>query len=981
MPLDSPALPDNPDAPNPAAIQPIELKEEMRNSYLDYALSVILDRALPDVRDGLKPVHRRIFYAMKEGGYSSGKPYKKSARIVGDVMGKYHPHGDSAIYDAMVRMAQDFSMRLPLIDGQGNFGSIDGDPAAAMRYTEARLDKLAEIGLLADIDKDTVDFQPNYDDNEQEPTVLPARLPNLLINGASGIAVGYATNIPPHNPREVLDACIAVVKNPEIELSELLQIIPGPDFPTGGRICGASGIVKAYSTGRGAITLRAVMSVESDRSRGRANQSEADLPKKIVITELPYAINKAKLIEAISELASPGKDKQGKTIPPRIPGIADIRDESDKNIRIVIDLKKDADPEATIALLYRLTPLQTTFGVNARGLLDGTPMLLTLKDILAAFVKHRQVVIRRRSEFELRKDRDTLHLKAGQAVAIDNIDRVISIIRQASDTPDARQALMNEVFEVKSDVTRRLLQVEADRRAEVIGETYRLTEAQVGDILDLKLHKLTGLQRDQLIEEGRKLVARIEWLLEVLNDRSVLIGVLLDELEELRALVDTPRRTQLEAADIDDTPVMLVPKEDVVVILTTDDYIKRIPAREFEAQAKGGKGKAAARPNDGEVVSQALAVNTHDQLVVFTDRGMSYRLDAHRIPAADKAGRGRHIVNVLDQMGEDEKITTILPVTQLLKDNEGVSLLFFTDLVDGGGYNGRSEATVRRSRVADFLNIRSNGKKAMGGLVDDDGKVRGQLVAVLAAKESDDAIVASSGGYVCRFAVADLTEKGSRDSVGNRSIRLKDGEKVVGAAIVPAGERKARAKAGVLPEDAVESEAEEAAIEAAESEEDKVDESRDTVVDDKARVLLLVTERGLAKRTSSHAFATKSRGGKGVRATTLNAKSGQLVAVMPVTDAEDIILATEQGKSIRIASSEVRLLSRSAASWKIMELAKDDKVASVLLVQAAPKEEPAAPAGTAAAAPDAKATDAAQNILGGLGVIPTTDADSTEPEA
>jgi DNA gyrase subunit A len=664
----------------PSDITPITIEDEMRRSYLDYAMSVIVSRALPDVRDGLKPVHRRILFAMKEGGYDSTKPYKKSARIVGDVMGKYHPHGDSAIYDAMVRMAQDFSMRLPLIDGQGNYGSMDGDAAAAMRYTEARLAKVAEF-MLDDIDKETVDFQPNYDESEEEPTVLPAKFPNLLVNGAGGIAVGMATNIPPHNLGEVIDACLAYIDNPDISIDELIEIVPGPDFPTGALILGRSGIRSAFHTGRGSVIMRAKTEVEEIRKDRWA----------IVATEIPFQVNKGKLLERIAECVN---EKL-------VEGISDVRDESDRDgVRVVVELKRDAVPDVVLAQLFRHTALQTSFGVNTLALNGGRPELMDLKTIIAAFVRFREQVVTRRTEFELGKARERAHILVGLAVAVANLDEMIALIRSAPDPQTAREQMMARDWPA-ADVAPLIALIDEPGRGLSEAGTYRVSEAQARAILDLRLHRLTGLERDKIGEELTGVTDQIKTFLAILAERGLLLDVIRNELGEMKARFATPRRTQIEESEFESDIEDLIQREDMVVIVTQGGYIKRVPLSTYRAQARGGKGRSGMSLKAEDNVSDLFVSNTHTPMLFFTSRGIVHKLKVWRLPQGTPQTRGKALVNLLP-LEEGETISTVMP----MPEDEGtwgdLEIVFAT-----------SKGGIRRNKLSDFQNIRANGLIAM----------------------------------------------------------------------------------------------------------------------------------------------------------------------------------------------------------------------------------------------------------------------------
>jgi len=724
---------------------PVQLGDEMRNSYLDYAMSVIVGRALPDVRDGLKPVHRRILYAMEQLGNHHNKAFKKSARTVGDVIGKYHPHGDSAVYDALVRMAQDFSLREPLVDGQGNFGSVDGDPPAAMRYTEARLTKLAEE-LLSDLEKDTVDFEPNYDDSQLEPTVLPTRVPNLLVNGGQGIAVGMATSIPPHNLQEAIDACIAIIRDPNIELEELMRIIPGPDFPTGGIICGRDGIRRGYQTGRGSVVVRAVTDVEP-RKRGG---------EQIVVTELPYQVNKARLIERIASLVG---DK-------KIDGISDVRDESDREgMRIVIELKRDAVAQVTLNQLWSHTPMQSNFGMNMLAIVDGQPRTLAIKDALTHFVEHRREVVTRRSIFELNQAEQKFHIVLGLLAALDNIDRVIEIIRAAKDSPEAKRNLVAEKFPNLGNLEA-LIESEDKQITEAVAQGFvNLSEKQAQAILELRLHRLTGLERDKLGDEARGLRDTVARLREILGDENVLLELIVGELEEIRDNFGNPRRTQITGQVGVYTDEDLIVEEEMVVTVSHAGYVKRTPVTEYRAQKRGGKGVAGAKTKSEDFVEELFVASTHAYLLVFTNVGKVYWVKVHSLPLGGRTATGKPMVNFLP-LGPDEKMSAILPVREFDDDR-------FVITVSRNG-------TVKKSSLSDYSRPRANGIIG-AGIAEDD-----ELIAAKVCGDDNDILIGTSKGMAIRFKASDVRAMG-RPSVGVRGIRLDADDKVVGMTVLQAG--------------------------------------------------------------------------------------------------------------------------------------------------------------------------------------------------
>jgi DNA gyrase subunit A len=743
-----PPPPDPPEeagALDPHARFPVQIEDEMRNSYLDYAMSVIIGRALPDVRDGLKPVHRRILYAMDQLGNQHNKPYKKSARAVGDVIGKYHPHGDAAVYDALVRMAQDFSMRAPLVDGQGNFGSIDGDPPAAMRYTEARLTKLAEE-LLSDIEKDTVDFEPNYDDSQTEPTVLPARFPNLLVNGSQGIAVGMATSIPPHNLGEVVDACIAVIEQPEITTEELLSILPGPDFPTGGIICGRDGIKRGYETGRGAVVVRAVVDIE-ERKRGG---------EQIVVTELPYQVNKARLIERIASLVG---EK-------RIDGISDVRDESDRQgMRIVIELKRDAVPQVTLNQLWTHTAMQSSFGVNMLAIVDGEPKICTLRDCLDFFIEHRREVVTRRSMFELAQAEKKFHVVVGLLAALDNIDRVIAIIRGSPDPTQARIALCDERFPRIGNLESLIDAGDPQIQASVAQGWFQLTERQAQAILELRLHRLTGLEREKLRAEALELKAQMERLRQILSDDGVLMGVIVAELSQVRAEFANPRRTEITGQVGVYTDEDLIVEEEMVVTVSHHGYVKRTPVTEYRAQRRGGKGVAGAKTKQEDWVEELFVASTHAYLLVFTNVGKVYWVKVHELPLGSRTATGKPIVNVI-QMASEEKVSAILPVREF---EEGQFVITASRL-----------GTVKKTPLVDYSRPRANGIIG-AGIGDDD-----EIIAARVCSDDNDILLGTRKGMAIRFNASDVRASG-RPSVGVRGIRLDRGDQVVGMTVLDTG--------------------------------------------------------------------------------------------------------------------------------------------------------------------------------------------------
>ena len=870
----------------------------MRRSYLDYAMSVIVARALPDVRDGLKPVHRRILYAMKDGGYDWTKPYRKSARIVGDVMGKYHPHGDSAIYDAMVRMAQDFSMRLPLIDGQGNFGSMDGDPPAAMRYTEARLAKAAEA-LLRDIDKETVKFVANYDESVEEPAVLPAEYPNLLVNGAGGIAVGMATNIPPHNLGEVIDACCAYVDDPSISMEGLMQHVPGPDFPTGGIIMGKRGIHEAYSTGRGSVIMRGRVAVEEIRKDREA----------LVISEVPYQVNKARLIERIAEVVNAKI----------VEGISDIRDESDRDgVRVVVEIKRDAQADVVLNQLYRYTPLQTSFGVNALALNGGRPEMMTLKQVIEAFLLFREEVITKRTVYELGKARDRAHILVGLLVAIQNLDPVIEMIRASKDAAEARAALMATDWPAM-DVAPYIALIDEPGRAVVDGK-YRLSEVQAKAILELRLQRLTGMEREKLVEETQEIAGKIEEYLAILGSREKLMSVLREELVRIKDQFATPRRTALEEGELDQDIEDLIQREDMVVTVSRLGYVKRVPLSTYRAQKRGGKGRAGMTTRDEDFVSRVFVANTHTPLLFFTSRGMVYRMKVWQLPLATPQGRGKPIVNLLPvQAGEG--ISTVMPMPADEDSWGGLHVMFAT-----------SAGTVRRNSLSDFTNIKSNGKIAMK-LAEGE-----HLVGVMPCSEEQDVLLSTRNGQCIRFAVTDVREFKGRDSMGVRGIRLQNDDQVISLSIIDhveatADERVAylRRAAALRRQNGDEGAEETVALEAEESavSDGALDDARFEDLAAREEFILTVSEKGFGKRSSAFEYRVTGRGGQGIANMELNERNGKLAASFPVAQTDQIVLVTDGGQLIRCPVHDIRIAGRRTQGVTLFRVAEDEHIVSV----------------------------------------------------
>jgi DNA gyrase subunit A len=879
-----------PGGEKPFDITQITIEEEMKRSYLDYAMSVIVSRALPDVRDGLKPVHRRILFSMHENGYDSTKPYRKSARIVGDVMGKYHPHGDQAIYDAMVRMAQDFSMRLQLIDGQGNFGSMDGDPAAAMRYTEARLAKAAE-SLIDDIDKETVDFQSNYDESSREPTVLPARFPNLLVNGAGGIAVGMATNIPPHNLGEVIDACLAYLDNPDVSIEELIELVPGPDFPTGALILGRAGIRAAYHTGRGSVVMRGRTHVEP---LGKDRET-------IVVTEIPYQVNKARMLERIAELV---RDKQ-------IEGISDLRDESDRDgVRVVVELKRDAMADVVLAQLYRFSPLQTSFGVNMLALNGGRPEMMTLKDIIAAFIRFREEVVTRRTVFELKKARERAHVLAGLLVAINNIDPVIALIRAAPDPATAREQLMARDWPA-TDVAPFIRLID-DPGHQVVDGTYRLSEVQARAILDLRLQRLTGLERDKLAAETKEIADRIAEFLAILQSREMLLGVIRTELGEMRAAFADERRTTIEDLEFEQDIEDLIQREDMVVTVTYTGYIKRVPLSTYRAQRRGGKGRAGMSTREGDFVSRVFVTSTHTRVLFFSTRGIVYDLKVYKLPLGSPQARGKAMVNLLP-LADGETISTVLP----LPEDEG-------EVADSFAMFATTNGDVRRNRLSDFVNIKANGKIAMK--LQDDAR----LVNVRICTESQDVLLATRLGMCIRFPVPDVRVFEGRTSTGVRGIRLDKGDAVISMSMLDHAEIDVEQRDAYLKiASTMRRTGENGEGEAAAGELPTMPQETFDAFAAAEQFILVVTEKGFGKRTSAYEYRITGRGGKGVGNIEVTERNGAAVAAFAVDRTDHIMLVTDAGQLIRCPVDDIRIAGRLTQGVTLFRVGEEERVVSV----------------------------------------------------
>jgi DNA gyrase subunit A len=913
--------PENPKSGDgsPSDVRPISITEEMKRSYLDYAMSVIVSRALPDVRDGLKPVHRRILYSMNEQGHTPDKKYVKSARVVGDVMGKYHPHGDQAIYDALVRMAQDFSMRLQLIDGQGNFGSVDGDPAAAMRYTECRLDKAA-MALLDDIDKDTVDFQANYDGNEHEPVVLPARFPNLLVNGAGGIAVGMATNIPPHNLGELIDACTALIGDPALSIDDLNGIVLGPDFPTGGIILGKAGIRSAYLTGRGSIVMRGKVAFETIRKEREA----------IIISEIPYQVNKASMVERIAELVREKK----------IDGISDLRDESDRDgYRVVIELKRDAERDVVLNQLYRFTPLQSSFGANMVALDGGRPLLMNLKDLLTAFIAFREEVVSRRTKFLLGKARDRAHILVGLAIAVANIDEVIKLIRASKDANEARETLMAREWPATTAAT--LIELIDDPRHKVSSKgTARLSIEQAKAILDLRLQRLTALGRDEIKAELDKLAIEIADYLEILRSRVRIQTIIKEELAKVKAEFATPRRTVIaeQEAEVEDED--LIQREDMVVTVSHLGYIKRVPLSTYRAQKRGGKGRGGMQVREEDFVSRLFVANTHTPVLFFSSAGQVYKEKVWRLPLAAPQARGKALINILP-LDPGETISSLMPLPEDEKTWGDYDVMFAT-----------TKGTVRRNKLSDFVEVRRSGIIAMKLSPGE------AIVDVAICTEKDDVLLTSAGGQCIRFPVSDKRgdiEHGvrvftGRTSMGVRGIALDKDDKVISMSILRHVDATSDERAAYLKRASAIRRGTGAEVESAPSEVEEAPESADSAnielgeqryveLSEAEQFVLTLSERGYGKRSSSYEYRITGRGGKGIVAMDIwekvdgkfqiKQKIGRLVASFPIEEDDQVMLVTDQGKLIRTPVSGIRIAGRSTQGVIVLNTAEDEHVVSV----------------------------------------------------
>ena len=882
-------------------IMPVEISDEMRRSYLDYAMSVIVSRALPDVRDGLKPVHRRIIYSMYESGYDYNKPYRKSARIVGDVMGKYHPHGDVAIYDTMVRMAQPFSMRLPLVDGQGNFGSMDGDSAAAMRYTEARAEKVTST-LTGDLDKDTVDFIPNYDETVQEPSVLPAGYPNLLVNGANGIAVGMATNIPPHNLGEVIDACCAYIDNPYISIDDLISIVPGPDFPTGGLILGFSGAKSAYYTGRGSVMMRAKCTIEELRKDKEA----------IIVHEIPYQVNKAMLVARIAELV---KEK-------KIEGISDIRDESDRHgVRVVVEIKRDFQADVVLNQLYKYTALQTSFGMNMLAINGGRPMMMNLKEIIGAFIEFREEVVRRRTIFLLNKARDRAHTLVGLAIAVENLDPVIELIRSAPNPQEAKDALLAKAWPAGTVTPLVELIDEPDRKVE--GGFYRLSENQAKAILDLKLQRLTGLERDKIHEELTGIGEDIKEYLSILGSREKLYGIIRDELVAIKDEYATPRRSKIEDIEFDQDVESLIQREEMVVTVTDAGYIKRVPLNAYKAQKRGGKGKSGMATKEEDFVSRLFVASTHTPVLFFSSKGLVYKMKVYKLPLGSPTSKGKPFINLLP-LDEGETITTVMKLPENEAECQNLSIMFAT-----------SQGNVRRNSLMDFVNVQSNGKIAMK--LDEGDK----LINVRICHEDNDIMLAARGGKCIRFPVTEVRVFVGRNSTGVRGIKLAEGDEVISMSVlnhsdatseerdeyarISSAAKRIQAERGsdceVAPEDT--------GVEMQVLTPEKYQEMKE-----KEQFILSVTSTGYGKRSSSYEYRVTGRGGQGIANMEMSARNKEVVSSFPIEDDNQIMMVTDGGKLIRMPVEDIRIAGRKTQGVILFRTAENEKVVSVTWLDA-----------------------------------------------
>ena len=880
----------------------VTIEDEMRTSYLDYSMSVIVSRAIPDLRDGLKPVHRRILYAMHETGNTHDKPYRKSARPVGDTMGKYHPHGDGAIYDALVRMAQPFSMSLPLLDGQGNFGSMDGDNPAAMRYTEVRMDRPASA-LLADIEKETVDFTDNYDGKDHEPTVLPVRFPNMLVNGAGGIAVGMATNIPPHNLGEVIDATLALIEDPDVSSERLIEIVPGPDFPTGGLILGRSGSRKAYLEGRGSVITRAKTRVEEVRKDRFA----------IIVDEVPYQVNKAAMIEKIAELV---REK-------RIEGISSVTDESDRiGVRVVVELKRDATPEIVLNQLYRFTPMQTSFGCNMLALNHGRPEQLTLRDFLSCFIEFREEVVARRTAFDLRRARERSHVLCGLAVAVSNVDEVVATIRASADAAEARARLMERRWPAR-EIAEYIQLIDDPNHMINEDGTYNLSEVQARAILDLRLNRLTQIGVREVTDELEELAASIKDYLDILSSRERIMAIISDELRDVRERFAVPRRSEIIDWDGDLEDEDLIEREDMVVTVTAEGYIKRTALAEFRSQKRGGKGLSGGSLKDDDVVTTLFVASTHAQLLFFTTDGMVYKLKTWRLPLGGRTSRGKAIVNILP-IPTGVSIAAIMPTDRDEEEWDQLQIFFAT-----------SDGDVRRNALSDFTNVKSNGKIAMR-LPDEVSLVNARICT-----ENDDVMLVTARGRAIRFPTTAVRVFKGRGSTGVRGIKLADGDHVVSMAVVrhfdaDPSERSAylkqRRQMAGMPDDDADADEDAPAV-------SQLSPKRYSEMSAAEDLILTITSGGTGKLSSSHGYPVRQRGGQGVLAMDKGLRDGPLVASFPVDMSDQIMMATSTGQSIRVPIEDISFRSRTAGGVKVLNASEGEKVVSVARIADQGEEE------------------------------------------
>ena len=878
------------------SISQIPIDDEMQKSYLDYAMSVIVSRALPDVRDGLKPVHRRILYAMHEAGYEWNKQHRKSARVVGDVIGKYHPHGDQAVYDALVRLAQDFSMRVPLLDGQGNFGSMDGDRAAAMRYTEVRMAKISKF-LLEDIEKDTVEYRPNYDESESEPIVLPSKYPNLLVNGAGGIAVGMATNILPHNLGEVIDACIAYIDDQEISFEKINEIIKGPDFPTGGKIIGTKGIKDSQSSGRGSIIVQAKSSFEEFKSDREA----------IIFTELPYQVNKSSLIEKIAELV---RDK-------RIEGISDLRDESDRQgVRVVIELKKGVIAQVILNKLYKFTPLQSSYGVNALALNDQRPQLMNIKDFLRHFINHREEIISLRTRYDLNKARDRAHVLTGLAIAISNVDQVIEIIKNSKDPSSAKIELLKTKW--KSSDVKDILELIDDPRQIKNDKDIYLTEDQAKSILELRLQRLTALGKGELEEELKVLSVNINEYLSILRDKNKLQSVIKDELDNIKQEFSSSRKTEIadhEVSDIDQED--LVQRSDMVISITNSGYIKRVPLEMYRAQKRGGKGRSGMKTNDEDFVTQVFTSSTHDNMLFFSSSGIVYKLKTWKIPESSPTAKGKAIINLLN-LKQDDQLSSILVMPENKASKDDNFLIFAT-----------ADGSIRKNNIDDFKNIQANGKIAMK--LSDSNKI----VGVKICTENDDVLLSTKEGKCIRTPVSKLRTTKSRSSIGVRGIKLAENDSIISLSILSHLDvTSSEAKAYLKMNKATKEDSDDNEEDSREEIEDiKLSEDRFQEMKACEQFVLTVTENGFGKRTSSYQFRVTNRGGSGIMCITTSSRNGNVLASFPVGHDDDIMLITKSGQLIRCPVIDIRVAGRNTQGVSIFKTSDSEKVVSASRVE------------------------------------------------